>query len=86
MQGWDLHSCFSSSVFAGGAQRPEAQQHPLRGRERERRVHQDLRLWFRQTAEGGERPAHDAVLHRQLRRAGGESGYRHQVLSAKVGV
>lgn len=54
-------------VVAGGAQRPEAQQHPLRGRERERRVHQDLRLRLRQAAEGGERPAHDAVLHGQLR-------------------
>lgn len=58
-------------VVAGGAQRPEAQQHPLRGRERERRVHQDLRLRFRQAAEGGERPAHDAVLYGQLRRTRG---------------
>lgn len=62
-----------SVVCAGGAQRPEAQQHPLRGRERERRVHQDLRLWFRQTAESRERPAHDAVLHRQLCRTRGTS-------------
>lgn len=61
--------------FAGGAQRPEAQQHPVRGRERERRVHQDLRLWLRQAAESGERPAHDALLHRQLRRPRGTSRF-----------
>lgn len=51
-------------VAAGGAQRPETQQHPVCGRERERRVHQDLRLWLLQTAAGREWAAHDAVLHR----------------------
>lgn len=60
-QGWPLLT--ACVVATGGAQRPEAQQHPVCGRERERRVHQDLWLWFLQTAESGERSAHDAVLH-----------------------
>lgn len=52
-------SCFSS----GGTSRPEAQQHPLHGRLRESRLHQDLWLWVRQAAPRRKRAAADPLLH-----------------------
>ena len=36
-------------------QRPETVQHPVQRRHGEPRHHQDLRLWLRQAAEGGQR-------------------------------
>ena len=56
----------------GCSPRPETVQHPVCRRQRLAREPAHLWLWFRQTAEGRERSAHDALLHRQLCRAWGQ--------------
>jgi len=56
---------FTPSCLAlGGAQRPEAQQHPLCRRVGESRVDPDLWLRLREATACQQRPADDPVLHR----------------------
>lgn len=47
----------------GGAQRPEAKQHPLCWRFRKSRVYQDLWLWLREAIACKQWPADDPMLH-----------------------
>lgn len=73
----------------GGTPRPETQQHPVHGWLGEPRLHQDLWLWLRQAAAGGQRPAPHPLLHRQLCGTWGErlarAKRRRRAVAAKRG-